>query len=406
MILNGAHVVLGVTGGIACYKAVDLASKLVQAGATVDVIMTEGATQFVTPLPFQTITKRPVSIDMFQLLRDTDMAHISLSARADVLVIAPATANTIAKIVHGLADNLLTSTVLATTAPLVIAPAMDADMWANPVTAENVATLRRRGATIVGPGEGRLASGRIGAGRLVATEEILAAIRQTLGRNGPLAGLRVVISAGGTQEPLDPVRHVGNRSSGRMGYALAEAARDYGAQVTLVTAPTGLPPVYGVDTVPVRTAAEMHDAVIDRLDATDVLIMAAAVADYRPAHTAEHKIKKQDGELVLRLERTVDILAAVAKRRTGPADGKIIVGFAAETENLLENARDKLLRKRLDLLVANDVSASDSGFEVATNRVTLLTPDGAPDPLPLLPKEEVAERILDRVAALWRASHG
>lgn len=406
MILNGAHVVLGVTGGIACYKAVDLASKLVQAGATVDVIMTEGATQFVTPLPFQTITKRPVSIDMFQLLRDTDMAHISLSARADVLVIAPATANTIAKIVHGLADNLLTSTVLATTAPLVIAPAMDADMWANPVTAENVATLRRRGATIVGPGEGRLASGRIGAGRLVATEEILAAIRQTLGRNGPLAGLRVVISAGGTQEPLDPVRHVGNRSSGRMGYALAEAARDYGAQVTLVTAPTGLPLVYGVDTVPVRTAAEMHDAVIDRLDATDVLIMAAAVADYRPAHTAEHKIKKQDGELVLRLERTVDILAAVAKRRTGPADGKIIVGFAAETENLLENARDKLLRKRLDLLVANDVSASDSGFEVATNRVTLLTPDGAPDPLPLLPKEEVAERILDRVAALWRASHG
>lgn len=406
MILNGAHVVLGVTGGIACYKAVDLASKLVQAGATVDVIMTEGATQFVTPLPFQTITKRPVSIDMFQLLRDTDMAHISLSARADVLVIAPATANTIAKIVHGLADNLLTSTVLATTAPLVIAPAMDADMWANPVTAENVATLRRRGATIVGPGEGRLASGRIGAGRLVATEEILAAIRQTLGRNGPLAGLRVVISAGGTQEPLDPVRHVGNRSSGRMGYALAEAARDYGAQVTLVTAPTGLPPVYGVDTVPVRTAAEMHDAVIDRLDSTDVLIMAAAVADYRPAHTAEHKIKKQDGELVLRLERTVDILAAVAKRRTGPADGKIIVGFAAETENLLENARDKLLRKRLDLLVANDVSASDSGFEVATNRVTLLTPDGAPDPLSLLPKEEVAERILDRVAALWRASHG
>lgn len=406
MILNGAHVVLGVTGGIACYKAVDLASKLVQAGATVDVIMTEGATQFVTPLPFQTITKRPVSIDMFQLLRDTDMAHISLSARADVLVIAPATANTIAKIVHGLADNLLTSTVLATTAPLVIAPAMDADMWANPVTVENVEALRRRGATIVGPGEGRLASGRIGAGRLVATEEILAAIRQTLGRNGPLAGLRVVISAGGTQEPLDPVRHVGNRSSGRMGYALAEAARDYGAQVTLVTAPTGLPPVYGVDTVPVRTAAEMHDAVIDRLDSTDVLIMAAAVADYRPAHTAEHKIKKQDGELVLRLERTVDILAAVAKRRTGPADGKIIVGFAAETENLLENARDKLLRKRLDLLVANDVSASDSGFEVATNRVTLLTPDGAPDPLSLLPKEEVAERILDRVAALWRASHG
>jgi len=406
VILEGANIVLGVTGGIACYKAVDLASKLVQAGATVDVIMTEGATAFVTPLPFQTITKRPVSIDMFQLLRDTDMAHISLSARADALVIAPATANTIAKIAHGLADNLLTSTVLATTAPLVVAPAMDADMWANPVTAENVETLRRRGATIVGPGEGRLASGRIGAGRLVSTEEIMAAIRQALGRHGPLAGLRVVVSAGGTQEPLDPVRHLGNRSSGRMGYALAEAARDYGARVTLVTAPTGLPTVYGVETVPVRTAAEMHDAIIARLDETDVLLMAAAVADYRPARMAEQKIKKQDGALTLELERTVDILAAVAERRAGSRDDKVIVGFAAETENLLENARDKLVRKRLDLLVANDVSASDSGFEVATNRVTLLTPDGGQESLPLLRKEEVAERILDRVAALWRASHG
>ena len=406
MILEGANIVLGVTGGIACYKAVDLASKLVQAGATVDVIMTEGATAFVTPLPFQTITKRPVSIDMFQLLRDIDMAHISLSARADALVIAPATANTIAKIAHGLADNLLTSTVLATTAPLVVAPAMDADMWANPVTAENVETLRRRGATIVGPGEGRLASGRIGAGRLVSTEEIMAAIRQALGRHGPLAGLRVVVSAGGTQEPLDPVRHLGNRSSGRMGYALAEAARDYGARVTLVTAPTGLPTVYGVETVPVRTAAEMHDAIIARLDETDVLLMAAAVADYRPARMAEQKIKKQDGALTLELERTVDILAAVAERRAGSRDDKVIVGFAAETENLLENARDKLVRKRLDLLVANDVSASDSGFEVATNRVTLLTPDGGQESLPLLRKEEVAERILDRVAALWRASHG
>jgi len=406
VILEGANIVLGVTGGIACYKAVDLASKLVQAGATVDVIMTEGATAFVTPLPFQTITKRPVSIDMFQLLRDIDMAHISLSARADALVIAPATANTIAKIAHGLADNLLTSTVLATTAPLVVAPAMDADMWANPVTAENVETLRRRGATIVGPGEGRLASGRIGAGRLVSTEEIMAAIRQALGRHGPLAGLRVVVSAGGTQEPLDPVRHLGNRSSGRMGYALAEAARDYGARVTLVTAPTGLPSVYGVETVPVRTAAEMHDAIIARLDETDVLLMAAAVADYRPARMAEQKIKKQDGALTLELERTVDILAAVAERRAGSRDDKVIVGFAAETENLLENARDKLVRKRLDLLVANDVSASDSGFEVATNRVTLLTPDGGQESLPLLRKEEVAERILDRVAALWRASHG
>jgi phosphopantothenoylcysteine decarboxylase/phosphopantothenate--cysteine ligase len=245
----------------------------------------------------------------------------------------------------------------------------------------------------------------------------MAAIRQALGRNGPLAGLRVVISAGGTQEPLDPVRHLGNRSSGRMGYALAEAARDYGARVTLVTAPTGLPPVYGVETVPVRTAAEMHDAIIGRLGEMDVLIMAAAVADYRPARMAEHKIKKQDGALTLELERTTDILAAVAERRAGAAGFgllkprfsnpcKVIVGFAAETENLLENARDKLARKRLDLLVANDVSAADSGFEVDTNRVILLTPNGGQEPLPLLPKTEVAERILDRVAALWGASHG
>jgi len=295
-------------------------------------------------------------------------------------------------------------------------------MWANPATVENVETLRRRGATIVGPGTGRLASGRIGAGRLVSTEEIVAAIRQALGRNGPLAGLRVLVTAGGTQEPIDPVRHLGNRSSGRMGYALAEAARDYGARVTLVTAPTALPPVHGIEVVPVRTAAEMHDAVIARLDQTDVLIMAAAVADFRPARPAAHKIKKTaageasrsgqalalaaDGMLTLELEPTVDILAAVAERRANdPTDRRIVVGFAAETDNLLENAREKLARKRLDLLVANDVSASDSGFEVATNRVTLLTPDGAQESLPLLPKTEVAERILDRVAALWRETH-
>ncbi len=286
MILEGKNVVLGVTGGIACYKAIDLASKLVQAGATVDVMMTEAATRFVTPLPFQTITKRPVSLDMFQLLSDTDMAHISLSARADVMVIAPATANTIAKIVYGMADNQVTSTVLASTAPLVVAPAMDADMWANAVTHANVETLRRRGATIVGPGSGRLASGRIGAGRLVTTEEIMAAIRQALGRGGALAGRRVIVTAGGTQEPLDPVRRLTNRSSGRMGYALAEAARDAGATVRLIHAPTALPVVYGVEITAVTTAAEMQRAVLEALPVSDALIMAAAVADFRPAETA------------------------------------------------------------------------------------------------------------------------
>jgi phosphopantothenoylcysteine decarboxylase/phosphopantothenate--cysteine ligase len=404
MILKDAHIILGVTGGIACYKAVDLCSKLVQAGATVDVVMTEAATRFVTPLPFQTITQRPVSLDMFQLLRDTEMAHISLAARADVLVIAPATANTIAKLAHGLADNLLTSTALATTAPLLIAPAMDADMWANPITQQNIATLVQRGATIVGPGRGRLASGRIGAGRLVSTEEILAALRKTLGRHGSLQGLRLVVTAGGTQEPLDPVRHLTNRSSGRMGYAIAEAARDAGADVILISAPTGLPAVFGIDTLPVRTAAEMHDAVMERRKRTDVLIMAAAVADYRPAQQAAHKIKKQGASLVLPLEPTQDILAAVGAAR-GDGHPGLVVGFAAETENLLQNAAEKLSRKKLDLIVANDVSATDSGFEVDTNRVTLLYPDGRQEALPLLGKFEVAEHLLQRVAQLRSASH-
>ena len=399
MILQGANIVLGVTGGIACYKAVDLASKLVQAGAVVDVIMTEGATEFVTPLPFQTITKRPVSLDMFQLLRDTDMAHISLSARADALVIAPATANTIAKLAYGLADNLLTSTALAITAPLIVAPAMDADMWEHPATQANIEVLRQRGAILVGPAEGRLASGRMGFGRLVTTEVLLGAIRQTLGRRGPLSGerrpgARVVVTAGGTQEPLDPVRYITNRSSGRMGYALAEVARDMGADVTLIHAPTALPAIYGVDHVAVRSAADMHDAVLARLAETDVLIMAAAVADYRPARVAEQKIKKGDDGLSLPLERTVDILSAVAEARANEGMPRLVIGFAAETEDLLANARQKLEKKRLDLIVANDVSASDSGFEVADNRVTLLTIDGEPEALPLMPKEEVAEHVL------------
>ncbi len=406
MILKGKNVVLGVTGGIAAYKAVDLASKLVQAGAGVDVIMTEAATHFVTPLPFQTITQRPVAVNAFQLLRDTDMAHIALSKKADILVIAPATANTIAKLAHGIADNLLTSTALACEAPLLLAPAMDTEMWESAITRANVAALVARGAVVVGPGVGRLASGRIGAGRLVSTEEILAALRQTLGRRGMLAGRRVLVTAGGTQEPIDPVRQVTNRSSGRMGYALAEAARDAGAQVTLVTAPTGLPTVYGAETTRVRTAAEMAAAVLARIAQTDVLIMAAAVADYRPADPAAQKIKKGAGELTLHLERTQDILAAVGERRLQEELDLVTVGFAAETQDLLANAQAKLEGKRLDMIVANDVSSSDSGFEVDDNRVTLLEPGRAPEALPLMSKVEVAERIVARAAELWAARHG
>ncbi|MEN6479354.1 MAG: bifunctional phosphopantothenoylcysteine decarboxylase/phosphopantothenate--cysteine ligase CoaBC [Anaerolineales bacterium] len=402
MILQGANIVLGVTGGIAVYKAVDLCSKLVQAGASVDVIMTEAATRFVTPLPFQTISQHPVSVDPFQLLRDMDMAHIELSKKADVLVIAPVTANTLAKLANGVADNLLTSTALACTAPLVLAPAMDADMWAHPATQENLARLVARGAVIVGPEEGRLASGRMGRGRLTDVPTILGAIRQTLGRNGPLAGMRLLVTAGGTQEPLDPVRYLSNRSSGKMGYAIAEAARDAGATVTLVSAPTSLPAPYGVQVVPVQTAAQMADAVFGALDSIDVLVMSAAVADYRPAEMATHKIKKTTGELTLALTRTVDILAAVAEhRKADPGRPRIVVGFAAETEDVLANARDKLARKRLDLIVANDVSASDSGFGVDTNRATLVSPTGE-EALPLMTKVELAERLVEHIASLLR----
>jgi phosphopantothenoylcysteine decarboxylase/phosphopantothenate--cysteine ligase len=403
MKLTGANIVLGVTGGIAAYKAVDLCSKLVQAGALVDVIMTEAATHFVTPLPFQTLTQRPVSLDPFQLLRDTDMAHISLGKKADVLVIAPATANTLAKLAQGLADNLLCSTALACTAPLVLAPAMDADMWAHPATQANVQLLLARGATLAGPESGRLASGRLGLGRLSDTATLVGTIEAVLGRNGPLAGVRVLVTAGGTQEALDPVRLLTNRSSGRMGYALAQAARNLGASVTLVSAPTQLAPVVGVEQVAVRSAADMAQAVLSRCECTDILVMAAAVADYRPASVSEQKIKKGEGALVLSLERTQDILAAVASH---PARPPVVIGFAAETEALLANATAKLAKKRLDLIVANDVSAPDSGFEVDTNRAVLLRADGAREDLPLMDKGAMADLIMERACALWEERHG
>ncbi len=397
MFLHQASIVLGVTGGIAAYKAADLASKLVQAGATVDVVMTEAATRFVGPLTFQALTGRPVHIDPFRLLERTEMPHLSLAQRAHLLVIAPATANTLAKLAHGLADNLLCAVALATRAPLVLAPAMDTDMWEHPATRENLEVLRRRGAWIVGPGEGRLASGRIGRGRMAEVNEILGTIRLVLGRDGPLAGKRVLVTAGGTQEPLDPVRYLGNRSSGKMGYALAQAALDRGATVTLVTAPTALPAPVGAERVEVRTAGEMRDAVLAAVPECDILVMAAAVADFRPAEVVGQKIKKEAAGLTLRLERTPDILAEVAVERERGGRPGLVIGFAAETEDLLRHARAKLEAKRLDLIVANDVSSPDSGFGVDTNRVILLDRHGLEQALPLLPKEEVAGRIWDWV---------
>ncbi len=402
-VLKGKNIVLGVTGGIAAYKAVELASRLTQAGAVVDVIMTEAATRFVAPLTFQAIVQRPVITDMFALLQKTEIAHVSLAERADVVVIAPATANTIAKLAQGLADNMLTATVLATAAPLIVAPAMDAGMYENPATQANLALLRERGAVIVGPAYGRLASGKVGKGRLAETREIMGTIRMVLGREGELAGRRVLVTAGGTREYIDFVRFIGNPSSGKMGYALAEAARDRGAEVTLISAPTALPKPVGVELVAVETAQEMRDAVLDALPETDLLLMAAAVADYRPAHRVGRKIKKGEAEeLTLRLVRNPDILAEVAARR-GPKPA-VVVGFAAETEDLVANAKAKLVEKRLDLIVANDVTAPDSGFGADTNRVTLLDRRGRIEALPLLPKTEVAERVLDWAVELLGAA--
>ncbi len=398
MILKNKSIVLGVTGGIAAYKAAALCSHLVKAGAVVDVIMTDAARQFVAPLTFQALTHRPVVVEMFTLLAETEIGHVSLARRADLLIIAPATANTLAKLAAGLADNMLTTTALATTAPLLLAPAMESHMWENPLTQANLARLCEwRDVTLVGPGEGRLASGASGVGRMAEPEEILDAACWVLARRGPLAGRRVVVTAGGTREPLDPVRFIGNRSSGQMGYALARAARDRGAQVTLIST-VEKPAPFGADLLPVETAEQMRDAVLHALPAVDALLMAAAVADYRPATTAEHKIKKSKDGLTLELVRTPDILAEVAEVRR--AD-QVIVGFAAETENILENARKKLEHKRLDLIAANDARQA---IGAATNQVTLIGADGSLEELPLLPKDEVAERILERVVGLLAIS--
>jgi len=387
------NILLGVTGSISVYKAVDLASKLTQAGINVDVVMTESATKFVTPLSFQSITHRPVYTDMWAPVTEFNIKHVSLAERADLVVIAPATANTIAHIAYGFADDLLQCTVLSTRAPILIAPAMDVGMYQNEATQENLQKLIDRGHTIVGPASGRLASGLEGPGRLVEVPDLLAAIYQALGKAEDLSGKRIVVSAGGTQEPIDPVRYIGNYSSGIMGCAIAEAARNRGAEVTLIAGSISVHPPLGIDVVKVRTAAQMRDAVMEKASDTDVLIMAAAVADYRPQEAATGKIKRQQDELTIELAKTADII--------GEVSGDLIkVGFAAESEDLLENAKGKLQAKGLDLIVANDITSEDSGFEVDNNRVTIIVKDGKADELPLMPKLEVAHKILDRVAKL------
>ena len=387
------RVLLGVSGSIAAYKAVDLASKLTQAGAAVDVLMTYSATHFITPLSFRSITHRPVLVDLFDINSPQAIEHVALAKSANVLVVAPATAHLIAKLALGLADDPISVIALATSAPLVLAPAMDANMWQHPAVQRNVDTLTQRGAVIVGPGQGRLASGLVGWGRVAETPELMGRIAQTLGAHGDLSGRAIVVSAGGTQEPIDLVRVITNRSSGKMGYAIAEAARDRGADVILIKAPTALDDPPGVRVMPVETAEEMRQAVQDAARSADALVMAAAVADYRPAAPSSHKMKKEAAsELAIDLERTTDIIASVPS-------GIVKAAFAAESDNLLGNARAKLRSKGADLVVANDITIPDAGFGSDTNKVWLLDEDSELE-LPLMPKYDVAMAILDRIAAL------
>ncbi len=391
-------IVLGVTGSIAAYKAADIASKLTQAGAKVEVVMTEPATRFITPLALRSITGRPVVTDIFDLDSQYTIEHIALAEAADVVVIAPATASIIAKMAVGIADDMVTLTVLATKAPVIVAPAMDVNMFSNPVTQENLNKLKARGFIIIAPGYGRMASGKVGWGRLADVDKIIGTIMQVLGRSGDLAGKRLVVTAGGTQEPIDPVRHISNPSSGKMGYAIAEAARDRGAKVTLITAPTSLPEPAGVEVIPVRTTVEMKKAVAKAVAKADVLIMAAAVTDYQPKTVARAKIKKESPSLTLELIRTPDIITEVK--------GDFLrVGFAAESEDIVANAKKKLQKKQLDLIVANDITDKESGFGVDTNKVTLIDKKGKVEKLPLLSKREVADKILDRVVGMMGKRH-
>lgn len=395
-LLSSARVVLGVSGGIAAYKAIDLASRLVQLGARVDVILTASALKFVTPVSFEAITKRPVHSAVFEQWTEVDFGHITLADEADIIVVAPATANTIARLANGLADDMLTVTQLSAIprgVPLLVAPAMEHNMFHHPATQANLAVLRSRDAQIIGPEHGRLASGAVGMGRLATVEDIVASIEIALGAKGPLAGRRVVVTAGATREAIDPIRILTNRSTGKMGYSIAQAALRAGAQVTLITAPTSLPAVYGAEIVPVESAISMRDAVQEHAPSGDVLIMAAAVADYRPHSVAQDKIKKTDDDLTLTFTRNPDILGTVATPRT------LRVGFAAETRDHEINALGKLERKNLDLIVMNDARAAMGSDE---NTITMYYRDGHIERLDNELKVKLGEVLIDRVASMLR----
>ena len=388
----GRRIVLGVTGGIAAYKAVEIASRLKKAGADVRVVMTRAATSFVTPLTFREITGQPVAETMWGEPHH-HVEHIALAEFAELVLVAPATANFIAKAAAGIADDMLTTSVLATRAPLFIAPAMNTGMWENPITQENVARLTARGTTIIPPAVGQLACGTTGAGRLPEPAEIVRIVEKYFARAQSLAGRRILVTAAGTEEALDPVRFLGNRSTGRMGFEVAAEAARRGADVILVAGPTPLATPVGVRRVDVRSARDMHAAVLAEYDAVDAVVKAAAVADYRPAETAEHKIKKSDGELTLTLTRNPDILYELGQKK----QHQILVGFAAETQNVAEYARGKLAKKNLDFIVANNVAEKDAGFGVPTNHVQIFYADGRAEEHPLMAKAALAGVILDRL---------
>ena len=397
-ILLGKHILLGVTGSIAAYKAADLASKLTQAGAKVDVILTGAGEKFVSPLTFQSVTGRKAYTDKDLWGDEAHVMHISLGKTADLLVFAPCTADTMAKLAHGIADNLLTVTALAATCPILIAPAMDGGMFDHPATQENLKTLLSRGVLVAGPASGHLASGMKGTGRMIEPMEVLGHIRVALGRNGKLAGKKVIVTAGGTQEAIDPVRVITNHSSGKQGYALAQAALDAGAEVCLITTPTALTPPVGAKVIHVKSVQEMLDALMN--ESADALIMAAAAADFRPKLVAKEKMKKRDGIPQIELEAAPDVLRTVSTVGGEKRRFKVVVGFAAESQSLLENAAEKLKSKGLDFIAANDISAVDAGFGVDTNRITLLFADGTQENLPLISKSEAAEKIVEHIARL------
>ena len=398
--LEGKTIVVGVSGGIAAYKSCDLVSRLKKAGAEVYVIMTKNACQFVQPLTLQTLSLNPVATDTFAAPQTWEVEHIALAQKADLFILAPATANIIAKLAIGLADDMLSTTLLATKAPVLIAPAMNTQMYLAEPTQQNLATLQGRGAQVVGPGGGLLACGDIGAGRMSEPQEIVEAAAGILQPTGDFAGIHAILTAGPTREAIDPVRFLTNRSSGKMGYALAEALRDRGAAVTLVSGPVSLPAPAGVEVVSVTSTEDLQRALEARVAQAQVLIQAAAPADYTTAQYEEQKIKKQPGEeLTLNLKQTTDVAAHLGKSKQ---EGQIFVGFAAETENGLENARRKLQAKNLDMICLNDVSQPDAGFDVDTNRITLVTPTLV-KALPLLSKQQAAHRILDEILHLQQA---